>query len=32
MKSYFFHLMPYSHISVADLDKHDTAWLCLRRS
>ena len=29
MKSYFFHLMPYGHIDVADLDKHDTAWLTL---
>ena len=32
MKSYFFHLMPYSHVSVADLDKHDTAWLTLPNS
>jgi alkanesulfonate monooxygenase SsuD/methylene tetrahydromethanopterin reductase-like flavin-dependent oxidoreductase (luciferase family) len=29
MKFYFFHLMPYADISVADLDKHDTAWLTL---
>lgn len=29
MKFYFFHLMPYADIDVADLDKHDTAWLTL---
>ena len=29
MKFYFFHLMPYGKVSMADLDKHDTAWLTL---
>lgn len=29
MKCYFFHLMPYSHVAMADLDKHNTSWLTL---
>lgn len=32
MKTYFFHLMPYGDVDLAELDKHDTAWLTLPNS
>jgi alkanesulfonate monooxygenase SsuD/methylene tetrahydromethanopterin reductase-like flavin-dependent oxidoreductase (luciferase family) len=32
MKFYFFHLMPYGDVDVAELERHDTAWLTLPNS
>ncbi len=32
MKFYFFHLMPYGKIPVAELDKHGSTWLTLPNS
>ena len=29
MKVYFFHLMPYADIDLAEIDKHDSAWVTL---
>lgn len=32
MKLFFFHLMPYGDVDIADLKRHDTAWLTLPNS
>ncbi len=29
MKVYFFHLMPYAHVDMAEIDKHRSAWVML---
>jgi alkanesulfonate monooxygenase SsuD/methylene tetrahydromethanopterin reductase-like flavin-dependent oxidoreductase (luciferase family) len=29
MKLFFFHLMPYGHVDISEIEKHGTAWLTL---